>query len=92
MHLNDFYVLVVESNLMLRVFIFHRMDSMESILIKMLSKMKDDRSRSDDGDDAIKFPNFPEVMEEIELLPALPEIEQTEDSGDFKEVFEEMRR
>ena len=54
---------------------------MESILIDMLNKIGDDRSRFDDGDDVIKFAHFPamkdeiEEVEDIEQLPGTPNIE-----------------
>ena len=63
---------------------------MESILVNMINKMKNDRSRIDNGADPLKFPNFPSLnadeVNESEVAV------QTNSGNDFEEVIETMRR
>ena len=56
----------------------------------MINKMKNDRSRIDNGADPLKFPNFPSLnADEVNE----PEVEiQTNSGNDFEEVIETMRR
>ena len=63
---------------------------MESILVNMINKMKDDRSRIDNGADPLKFPNFPSLNED-EVSESKGNVEMNT-GNDFQEIIENMRR
>ena len=63
---------------------------MESILVNMIEKMKDDRSRIDNGADPLKFPNFPSLNED-ETSESQENVE-TDTGNDFEEIIDNMRR
>ena len=62
---------------------------MESILIKMLRKIRDDSSRIDDGTDGMKlFEQFPAK----EAIEKMLDIDQLEELPDLSGILDEMRR
>ena len=62
---------------------------MESILIKMLRKIRGDSSRIDDGIDEMKlFEHFPAK----EAIEKMLDIDQLEELPDLSGILEEMRR
>ena len=63
---------------------------MESILVNMINKMKDDRSRIDNGADRLKFPNFPSLNEDV--VSESKENVEINTGNDFQEIIENMRR
>ena len=63
---------------------------MESILVNMINKMKDDRSRIDNGADPLKFPNFPSLNEDE--MSESQENAETNTGNDFEDIIDNMRR
>ena len=62
---------------------------MESIVIKMLKKMRGDSSRIDDGTDEMKlFEHFPAK----ESIDKMLDIDKLEELPDLSGILEEMRR
>jgi len=59
-------------------------------LVNMINKMKDDRSRIDNGADPLKFPNFPSLNED-ETSESQENVE-TDTGNDFEEIIDNMRR
>ena len=63
---------------------------MESILVNMINKMRDDRSRIDNGADSLKFPNFPSLNEDERNENQ--EKTEVDNGDDFVQIIETMRR
>ena len=60
---------------------------MESILVDMITKIRGDSSRFDDGGDTIKFSHFPVATDEIEDISNMSQMEGSED---MEQILEKM--